>query len=102
MSEYTKGPWKISSEDAFCSVITDGTGSTLAEVEIECVNEFDDFIHKFSKPEGRANARIMAAAPQLYETLKAWMEYETGPSLHSYAEIRAMYDAAIAKAEGRP
>jgi hypothetical protein len=52
-------------------------------------------------PEGMANARLIAAAPEMYEALKRCVvELEFHADGHSLAEIE-IANAAIAKAEGR-
>jgi len=51
--------------------------------------------HKAVDPERDANARLIAAAPDLLAALKALVERDTDSPVHMAAE------AAIAKAEGR-
>ncbi len=63
---HTPGPWRIEpNEGRFCwsQINGDGWGS-LAQVCTRLVG--DDFDH----PEGVANARLIAAAPELYEALE--------------------------------
>ena len=47
-----------------------------------------------------ANAYLIASAPELLAALKAWREYEAGPSMYNWDELQAMVEAAIQKAEG--
>ena len=85
---HTPGPWS-----SFGIYVTTEAGDTLARAE---------YSH-CSLPEARANARVMAAAPDLLEALKALRDGAYGnPSMpEENARIDAMADAAIAKAEGR-
>lgn len=97
MSKHTPGPWEIDSgmrtainkggkHVAMVSFYKDGTPNSVDEIEHE------------------ANARLIAAAPEMLEALKA---VRAADDTHRLAEIpgmprivRIVVDAAIAKAEG--
>lgn len=49
--------------------------------------------------QARADAHLVAAAPDLYVALKAWRDYEDGPSLMSWHQVSKIVDEALAKAE---
>ena len=65
MAEFTKGPWgfKNSADDEFIEISVEGRKSQveIASVEIGFDPPFEDEQH--------ANAHLIAAAPDLYETL---------------------------------
>lgn len=63
MAEFTKGPWSYDSG----VIPPDGPGryATISSPEDVTVAEINDLI-----PEGRANAHLIAASPELYEALK--------------------------------
>jgi hypothetical protein len=89
MAGHTPGPWNVGKGQwphAFSWVITSADmpnpGSPLAILQ-----DFDDA--------AEADARLIAAAPEMYEALKAIVEGPPGEGLFSRAR------AAITKAEGR-
>lgn len=91
MSAYTKGKWYA--EGSYVRV----PDQALADVFLPQADvRFAD-----REQEAFANARIMAAAPELLEALKATLIY-LNPTLRPTPEaIHKMVDAAIAKAEGK-
>lgn len=113
MSAHTKGPWVISGGGSLhLSVLSQDDEQTIADVW---------FIRR-DPEEGNANARLIAAAPELLEALRvarevitqdrtAFADCSTGPdntmepddlaALVEYDEALWQIDAAIAKAEGR-
>lgn len=48
-----------------------------------------------------ANARLIAAAPDLLETLEAIVDFEAGPDFSRWARIVQRAESAIAKARGK-
>jgi hypothetical protein len=56
--------------------------------------------NQLSNEEVEANARVMAAAPELLEALIAIRSIEFGHSEADICEVRMQCDAAIAKATG--
>jgi hypothetical protein len=80
MSQHTPGPWQLS-------------GPVLQSRTVRGCSE-----------EARANARLIAAAPEMLAALKeiaaGRLDYEPDPEI--YAErLRTVAKAALAKAEGR-
>ncbi len=111
MSGYTKGPWQATPRLDFVfasgSKIADDTvfviesaGFIIAEVTAISVNDVDDT--------DRADARLIAAAPELYEALKALVAIDDAKiadeTSREWARLNPLFDAAraaIAKSEGR-
>ena len=98
MSAHTPGPWKA--EPNFRSsgwFVDQPTGAR----RIALVNERDASIER---PECEANARLIAAAPELLEALKDvhrfLNEEPTARTLQQKMTIDAVVRAAIAKATG--
>jgi hypothetical protein len=101
-SKHTQGPWKV------CAT---GSRVTTTSVNIPdfrthgygCGNDFiadldDGEYHEYTNDrEMRANARLIAAAPELLDTLKAILECDVRLPFGLLEQTRA----AIAKAEGR-
>jgi hypothetical protein len=85
MSTHTPGPWRTRNVDDHMYLDAD-TWDAFARVVVVVDDEPD--------PEGEANARLIAAAPEMLEALKEAVDDLRGP-----AETKAL--AAIAKAEGR-
>jgi len=102
MSKHTPGPWKIGSEQ------TDGLGRYA---QVQSSEEFGDIVarvcvahnanHTLNRS-GRANARLIAAAPELLEALELILPYLTdGEDAGDEATALApIVRAAIAKAKG--
>lgn len=91
MSQYTPGPWIYErTKDMFEIAPADLQGRAMWSLEI-CATTSDD-------EQGEANARLIAASPDLYEALKELLgDNEWGCNRPTYLKARA----AIAKAEGR-
>jgi hypothetical protein len=64
MSKYTQGPWKLLEGPIPYPVITDGNGKNIVNV---CGN---DMGASLSREENEANARLIAAAPDMLRMLK--------------------------------
>ena len=69
MSKFTKGKWEI----------TEHLDITCNDVYVALVCH-EDHRELFS-PQSRANARLIAAAPEMYELLKVWVNIQTQPTL---------------------
>ena len=103
MSEHTKGPWEVARTDAGIIVRTESAKKTrFGASRYAAIGGFDR-----SDPEqlaeALANARLIAAAPELLEAIKcllADMETSAEFSDGKAESMNAAY-AAIAKAEGR-
>ena len=93
---HTKGPWKWTQAGGGWWVLLGGNGETVCDDGSAC-GEYNREID----PDG-PNARLIAAAPDLLEALKALRDkvadYELG---HMDDPEMLAADAAIAKAEGR-
>lgn len=100
--KHTKGPWLVRphwSDESRFEVYPDrevGFGSP-AEIADVCAHSADDFDKEVA--EAKANANLIAAAPDILEALhlvgmSAGWQYLT-------METRSVIEAAIAKAEGR-
>lgn len=89
MSEHTKGPWKQRGEDSVC--VIDANDNAIAFT--------DTFL---PKKECIANAKLIAAAPELLEALKkiaGWATDNNPPDEAKDCETFRNALAAIAKAE---
>ena len=97
-AKYTPGPWEIASPTRVWSTHADG-GAVCIAAEPEC-NYSSDFqeVKIASKRfhEACANARLIAAAPDLLEALKAVVRVADRKTFEFDAAR-----AAIARAEGR-
>ena len=91
---YTSGPWKVSSDGTW--VVGDETGNTGFLQEVATV-----FNHH---ERGEANARLIAAAPDLLAALVAILPVfdNDGASVYAkvYADVISAAELAIAKAKG--
>ncbi len=89
MSKHTKGPWTASGfdEEYTDQINIKGDGFYVAAA-----------IWMGNPGEQEANARLIAAAPELLEALEAVLQQVDDDS--SYEEMRADIRAAIAKATG--
>lgn len=94
MSAHTPGPWIVyadipSTDPEWHIVTTENKLRVLANVHIETGNAVD-----------LANARLIAAAPELLEACK-YFAADPMPDDWSIDEVGRRIRAAIAKAEGR-
>src|SRR5688500_2672397 len=102
MADFTLGPWRIDDEDISPRIIgpmrDDGISPMVAEVRI-------------GLKASDANARLIAAAPDLYEALLSLIPSHRSPFIrcwcphgyihHEHTPGCVLARAAIAKAEGR-
>ena len=100
MSEHTPGPWWIGEQS------NDSDGDAA---EIEIVSEGDrhgdhDICAVYQAWEGciDANARLIAAAPDLLDALQFARPFMAVANLDSSQDLITPIDNAIAKAKGRP
>jgi hypothetical protein len=88
---YTPGPWIIegptkNSESYDCYYVTNQGGTPIAELS------------HLSMPENEANARLIAAAPNMYEAIKEYLEW--GAMTGSDRDLlECKFRAAISKAK---
>ncbi len=97
MSKHTPGPWHAtvppSSDIHFIRNIDSDDAGQIAKVRVGPVLE---------QAEALANARLIAAAPDLLEALECLQEWvDNCFQEYSDAEVCSVARAAIAKAEGR-
>ena len=101
MSSHTPGPWAHSSDGVECYSEAPGKCYAVTVATIRGLDYESEFI---SKAMGMANARLVAAAPELLAALKAvckaWDNREDDyfPGMMLAQDLA---EAAIAKAEGR-
>ena len=89
ISKHTPGPWDMDEGD-------------YGIYQIETSDQIAEVFSHHPDEELKANARLIAAAPELLEALRELLEYDGGAFCvcdDPYAMDRAR--AAIAKAEGR-
>jgi hypothetical protein len=95
-AKHTPGPWNIrhSSDGSGDFGIAAG-GNVLAEcfAAIRHLNE--------RSPEAFANARLIAAAPDMIDAIRQWQSAERDGDEREMANARSSRDAAIARAEGK-
>ena len=108
-TEHTPGPWECSrmrlgprEKDRRCGFVVNGPDTNPADLPTRvCDLRTPRGLHGFA--EGHANAKLIAAAPQLLEAAKGLMPMIDGLSGHLSAmwdpELDAL-EAAIAAAEG--
>jgi hypothetical protein len=97
--KHTPGPWEIKEMS-----LRDGLGIFASDNMCALAIVYPEIGQRFD--EGKANARLIAAAPELLEALQTFVQYATNgnhPRWKAYLTTVAgarMLDA-IAKAEGR-
>jgi hypothetical protein len=99
MNQFSIAPWKTahSYSHEYIRSIKDAQGELIAQV---CA--FDDGVGNDYLAETTANARLMAAAPDLLAALQGMIEYFVDGSIDDYSDTETMQAAraAIAKATG--
>lgn len=95
--DYTKGDWQNTGKSAFAY---SGLHIETADYAIAIVNDLP------GNGNGNVNARLVAAAPELYEALKAISKLDkqiitTGDFIASLMPLMEQADKALAKAEGK-
>lgn len=92
MSEHTKGPWRVAvTSDGFISV----GGETMHEMSGFIPTTFKNTIADVWREE---DARLIAAAPELLEALKAARVYLNPTNRPAPEYVHDLIEAAIAKA----
>lgn len=96
MSKHTPGPWSLNKRFKSPVVALDlKDGGALLPIV--------DAVHGFDNAQAKANARLIAAAPELLEALQELRANIGAASLSQNEkgkQVRALADAAIAKATG--
>ncbi len=91
MTEFTKGPWEASDRGDYADF---GGNSSV----IVCESMRIAAVHNHGGPEGEANARLIAAAPELFEALKAAQKALDKRGV--YGPLMTLIDAALTRAAG--
>ena len=94
MSAHTQGPWRVETQDI--SVSTDD-GEQIAQTA--AVPGFGMSVH-WNIPQRKANAHLIAAAPDLYEALAGLMYEIADCSQFDLWDNAEKAEAALAKARG--
>lgn len=106
MTKHTPGPWKANWNKHYFQIDSERDG----QIGDACASQFITG----NTDKGKANAKLMAAAPELLEALEeieeranekmgdwAWVEFDFLPeNMESLYEIRQAARATIAKAKG--
>lgn len=100
--KWTPGPWVVIIDDDGNPL--SGRPSVVASDELDCVIiHWDGFVQTYWRSargdgEIHANARLISAAPELYEALEEWLQTEDSPEAWIHCRQRAR--DALAKARG--
>ena len=105
MSEHTKGPWKVVYPSMNIMVAAKGGGCVVGSPSKRCAgypSKIKGVPFDISDDQREANAQLIAAAPELLETLKDIALGQTQMPTAKYYEEHTVYIAkqAIAKATG--
>ena len=76
MTEFTKGKWVY--DEPFGVIFSYETCAVIANVQGAGTGSCF-----CSTQEGQANARLIAAAPEMYELLKVWVQVQAQPTLRN-------------------
>lgn len=113
-TKFTPGPWHIRQDWDGMGILVDcGDPTNLATVgNVASVTDYAPFMSLSTQQEEKraiaeANARLIAAAPDMHEALKAIVDcYGLGQSPEKFVEqVRGFIEdgrAAISKAKGQP
>jgi hypothetical protein len=89
-NKYTPGPWEsVRHSNSLIGIRQKGSGDDLCQV-----------VQPAGRREQKANAHLIAAAPELLEALKNTLSWLTSYPGEGTAQCYAKARAAIAKAEG--
>lgn len=95
MNKHTPGPWKVSNYRPYDIIARDPKESTY-----ECGdNRYDPIatVYRNHTQEFLANARLIAAAPELLEALKGVLEWDYDELDY---DLRKRLESVVAKVEG--
>lgn len=104
--KFTPGPWRLLPEECDKSYIRIRGTQLGGRYKIANVlTPVYEGAHEREAEETRANARLIAAAPELFEALLAYVQYtdagiETGEADRGEIELAEKARAALAKATG--
>lgn len=96
MSKFTPGPWAVNDEEVPPIVYSTETLDMVA-----CQSSDDAYADCWHKEEwGKYNARLIAAAPEMYDALTALLDALDANGSCQYERLREEGRAALAKATG--
>lgn len=101
-AQFTPGPWALGKMRKYRIGIDGESWTDLAKVVVRMDDGFTGIA--VNSPDGYANARLIAAAPDLYEALRALSNNIGAASLARNPlgiELRAAAERALAKATGQ-
>lgn len=107
-TKYTPGPWRISSFQPWYIIPDDRAEPLCSLAEFDDVGRCQHIFPDNKVHEASANARLIAAAPELLEALHAIVDEANqsnggkGAELPIVIYIKKLADAAIRKAEDTP
>ncbi len=93
MSKHTPGPWRLEGPDNFSYHLTDQNGEHIAHLNKS------RYVDNRQDLEAGANARLIAAAPEMYDTLKNIRSYITAscPDAYGVKTVIGKLDTLLAK-----
>lgn len=94
--QFTPGPWKLGNADIF---VDGDDGDDRVICAIGTAGGFRSSVYspiRANKPEGKANARLIAAAPDLYAVIEEWLT--VGNNLADRKAVREKARAALSRA----
>jgi hypothetical protein len=106
-TKHTPGPWLIANDHVathvkhhpWCADIRRATGPMIASLQAYPSGDRDpDW--DYTNDQAKADARLIAAAPDLLEACKLAARYWDGEYNHDQSHVTRALSAAIAKAEG--
>lgn len=95
MSKHTPGPWSIDFRGGFKkkAIISGSNWGGLARVQVKTCMAADPKKIYSDDPTGIANAKLIAAAPELLEVLE-WMQIKGGLGIDVHAKIKKVIKKA--------
>jgi len=97
--KFTPGPWEF---DGMAYIFKTPIGDGEMVAQIRGWGWLQKKGEEAGIAEQNANARLIAAAPDMYEALKIWQAANALGDNQLLVDARIKRDIAIAKAEGRP
>ena len=102
MSAHTPGPWRITDRYGVLTYQVGIDGRTVCTVWPRQQGNRPSVVDTEPWPEGEANARLIAAAPDLLAACIAYRDARETDDFDTTADRREALLAAIAKATGSP
>ena len=85
MSKWTPGPWRVAGEDKNFVYALSQSGANSFWAHVQSAG-----IDRITENEKAANARLIAAAPEMYDALKALVESPNTFSSHDKARAEEL------------